>query len=297
MNPFSSASQLFAIDWSQVSPAVCEALFSGKAGIINGVARARTDGYKILQHMPFRPVSIDGLNDLSSAARGVQNFPAVLSGIAPASLQCAMALSTAVTVGTVVLCTAYLAEKLRELDGKIDRLHAEIRNQNLIYYAARASAYFGAVEAVREIIAQPLLVEENPDLVTQAISRLAGQRHETLAFLNHQYRTFHQLTPEHLEVGMDFFHATLDFLPKAVFVESQAAYKLDRFQLGDQIRRSGRIGYQSCADSYRAWGNSELRKTISGVGSHSGRLLGERLTDAKRILNSEENKLLLDHSI
>jgi hypothetical protein len=297
MNPIPSAGQLFAIDWSQVNQSVCQALFSGEAGIINGVARAKSDGYKILQHMPFRPVAIDGFNDVSGTAQRLQNLPSLLSEIDPAALQCAMAMSTAVTVGSVVLCTAYLASKLKDLEGKIDRLHAELQNQNLIFYAARASAYFGAVEAVREIIAHPFLVEENPDLVIQSISRLAGQRHETLAFLNHQFRNFSQLTPSHLEIGMDFFHATLDFFPKAVFVESQAAYKLERFQLGDQIRRSAQIGYKSCVNEYRVWANSELNKMIAGVGGHSGGLLRERIDDAKRILNSEENSLLLDHSV
>jgi len=297
VTPESLAEQLFAIDWSKVKRPVSRALLSGKARIINGVARAPSDDHKILQHMPFRPVAINGFDDVSGAAQRLQVPPSLPPGFDSASLQSALALSTAVTVGAVVLCTAYLASKLRELEDKIERLQAELQSQNLLFYAARASAYFGAVEAVREIIAHPSLVKENPDLVAQSISRLAGQRHETLAFLNHLFRLFVQLTPSHQALALDFFHATLDFFPKAVFVESQAAYKLDRFYLGDQIRQSAQIDYMNCLSEYRTWANSELKKVIEGAGGQSGRLLGERITEAKRILGSQESRLLLEHSM
>ena len=264
---------------------------------MNGVARAPSDGHKILQHMPFRQVGIRGFDDLSGTAQRLQIPPSLPPGLDSAALQGVVALSTAVTVGAVVLCTAYLASKLKDLENRIERLQAELHGQNLLFYAARASAYFGAVEATREIVAHPLLVKENPDLVGQSISRLAGQRHEIMAFLNHLFRLFGQLTPDHQALALDFFHATLDFFPKAVFVESQAAYKLERFHLGDQIRLSAVAGYESCLADYRAWANSELKKVCGGTGGHSGRLLGDRLAEARRILSSEENRLLLSHSV
>jgi len=297
MSAQSMAEQLFAIDWSKVKRPVTEALMRGTARIMNGVARAPSNGHKILQHMPFRPVGINGFDDLSGAAQRLQVPPHLPPGFDTAALQGAIGLSTAVTVGAVVLCTAYLASKLEDLENRIEKLQAELQGQNLLFYAARASAYFGAVEASREIIAHPLLVKENPDLVAQAISRLAGQRHETLAFLNHLFHLSAQLPPDHQALALDFFHATLDFFPKAVFIESQAAYKLNRFHLGDQIRLSARAGYESCIAGYRMWANSELKKVCGGSGSQSGRLLGDRLDGARRILSSEENRLLLDHSL
>lgn len=147
------------------------------------------------------------------------------------------------------------------------------------------------------IVARWQLVEENPDLVAQAISRLAGQRHETLAFLNQLFRLVPKLTPESQALALDYFHATLDFFPKAVFVETQAAYKLERFHLGDHIRQSSLLAYDECVGGYRTWANSELKKVISGAPESAGRLLQDRMEDARRIISSPDNRVLLEHSV
>jgi hypothetical protein len=289
--------QPFILDWVNIRPDVTNALLSGQARIFNGVARDVSDGHKILQHLPFRQIDaseFNGADQLSKTAARLSNLP---GGEAVAAIQGALAISTAVTVGSVVLCTAYLAHKLNALEAKIECIQAELQNQNLLYYAARASAYFGAVEAAREIVARWQLVEENPDLVAQSISRLAGQRHETLAFLNHLFRLVPRLTPESQALALDFFHATLDFYPKAVFIESQAAYKLERFLLGDHIRQSSLLAYEECVGGYRTWANSELKKVISGAPASAGRLLQERMEDARRILGSPDDRVLLEQSV
>jgi len=297
MTPGLFSDQPYILEWAKLKPGVTEALLSGQARIFNGVARDVVDGHKILQHLPFRPIDASEFNGgkhLSETAARLSNLPGTE---AIAAIQGALAISTAVTVGAVVLCTAYLANKLNALEAKIDCIQAELQSQNLLYYASRASAYFGTVEAVREIVARWQLVEENPDLVAQAISRLAGQRHETLAFLNQLFRLVPRLTPESQALALDFYHATLDFFPKAVFVESQAAYKLDRFHLGDHIRQSSLLAYEECVGGYRIWANSELKKVISGAPESAGRLLQARIEDARRIISSPDNRVLLELSV
>ena len=297
MTPGLFSDQPYILEWAKLKPGVTEALLSGQARIFNGVARDVGDGHKILQHLPFRPIDASEFNGgkhLSETAARLSNLPGTE---AIAAIQGALAISTAVTVGAVVLCTAYLANKLNALEAKIDCIQAELQNQNLLYYASRASAYFGTVEAVREIVARWQLVEENPDLVAQAISRLAGQRHETLAFLNQLFRLVPRLTPESQALALDFYHATLDFFPKAVFVESQAAYKLDRFHLGDHIRQSSLLAYEESVAGYRTWANSELKKVISGAPESAGRLLQARMEDARRIISSPDNRVLLELSV
>jgi len=286
---------LYAIDWGQVPKDVFDALQSGDAVIMNGVARnVRT--LELLKHMPFRPVNLDGFSDLPGAARQLQNLGTLVQS-STAAIQTALALSTALTIGTVVVATAYLASKLRDLEAKIGRLEGELRGQNILFYASKASAYFGAVEATRELIASKELVAENGDLAAYALSRLAAQRHEAFAFLGNLFRSFEELSAAHQALALDFFHATLDFVPKAVFVEVQAAYKLERFRLGMHTLNSARAAYDGCLAEYKTWANTRLKSIVAGKGSGAAHLVAERLQDAKRLLDSEENRLLLDCSV
>ena len=286
---------LYAIDWVQVPQHVADALHSGEGLIMNGVARnART--FEVIKHMPFRPVNLESFTDLPATAKQLQNLGSLVQ-TSTAAIQTALALSTALTIGTVVVATAYLANKLRELEAKIERLEGELRGQNLLFYASKASAYFGAVEATRELIASPELIAENGDLAAHALSRLAAQRHEAFAFLGNLFRSFEELSAAHQALALDFFHATLDFVPKAVFVEVQAAYKLERFRLGVHTLGSARTAYDGCLAGYKTWANARLKSIIAGRGKEADHLVAERLQDAKRLLGSEENRLLLDCSV
>ena len=281
--------EIFTIDWNEVPAEIVEALNSGRAGIFNGVARS-TENYAIMKHMPFKPVQMDSIRDLAQVAQQGQ----ALAG----AVQMTVAISTAVTVGAVVLCTAYLASKLRELDSKIQRLDARLHGQNLIFYAEKAATYFAAVEATRELISTAELVEENRDLVGQSLSRLSGQRHETMAFLGNLCHLFDHLPDEDRGMALDFFHASLDFVPKAVLVESQAAYRLERFRLGDHVRKSAQRSYEECLSEYRSWGNGLLNKLTRGEVSRSNpQVLLDRLSEAKSLINNDCNRILLTTTI
>ncbi|MEP6670196.1 MAG: hypothetical protein ABJF10_13630 [Chthoniobacter sp.] len=291
-----TSADLFTIDWSKVPQEIADALASGKARIIDGVARD-SKSYEILKHIPFRTVTLSQTGDLAQVAHQVQSLTNVVQQ-STAVLQTAIALSTAVTVGAVVLSTAYLASKLRELESKIERLEGELRGQNLLFYASKASSYFAAVEATRELIASPELVAENRDLIAHSLSRLAGQRHETMAFLGNLCRLFDHLSPAHQALALDFFHATLDFVPKAVLVESQAAYRLERFRLGDHLRQSARTAYDACLTDYKAWANALLKNvTRAAPGTGDASALIARLGEAKRLIACEQNQILLGTSI
>lgn len=290
-----STPRLYAIDWNLVPPHVADALHSEKAKIMNGVARD-VGTLEVLKHMPFRPVELENFSDLSSKAGQVQSLGSLVQG-STAAIQAALAVSTALTIGSVVVATAYLAHKLRELERKIERLEGELRGQNVLFYASKASIYFGAVEATRELIASPEIVAENGDLAAQALSRLSAQRHEAFAFLGNLYRSFEELTPAHQALALDFFHATLDFVPKAVFIEVQAAYKLERFRLGIHIQNTAKSTYNTCVADYRMWANHQIKNVIAATALGSAQVLKERLKDAKHLIDSEENRLLLDCSV
>ena len=288
-----NASGLFAIDFDAVNKPVIKALESGRGVIMNGVARDTKNGLKILQHMPFRPVEMDTAGDLARAAAPLQR----LSGGATAACQTALAISTAVTVGSVIVSTAYLSHQLERLEGRIERLQANLTGQNLLFYASRASSYFGAVNALRELISNPELMVENPDLVVYQLARLSARRHEMQSFAGQLFHLFDSLPDEHLGPALDFFHGMMDFFPKAVFVECQAAYRMERLHLGLQTLQSARESYYYAIDSYREWGNDALKGMIEGRPRPSTTNLALRLDDARALVRSETNRLLLNHSV
>lgn len=260
---------------------------------MNGVARDTKDGLKILQHMPFRPVEMDTAGDLARAAGPLQRLP----GGAAATFQTALAISTAVTVGSVIVSTAYLAHQLQRLESRIELLQANLTGQNLLFYASRASSYFGGVNALRELIASQELMNENPDLVGHQIARLAARRHEMQAFAGQVFHLFDSLPDEHLALALDFFHGMMDFLPKAVFVECQAAYRMERLHLGLHTLQSARESYFHAIDSYRDWGNRTLKEMIAGKPRSGAANLASRIDDARALVGSETNRLLLIHSV
>lgn len=88
---------LFTIDWTKIPQHIGDALASGKARIIDGVARD-SQSYKILKHIPFRAVTLDHTGDLAQVAQQVRTLTSVVQQ-STVVLQTAIALSTAVTVG------------------------------------------------------------------------------------------------------------------------------------------------------------------------------------------------------
>ncbi len=280
---------LYTIDWIKAYPETLEKLSTGQGRILNGVARDVFDGNKIIQHMPFTKVSIQQSGDLIKTAQLVQS--------AQAAITSAIAISTAVTVGAIVVSTMYLANKIDKLQEKMDLLHKEINDQNILFYLEKVTIYFGTVESLRQLILNSDVVAENKDIINNVLSELLIIRNQTLSFIDNIIYLSDRFSPGHKNLVLDFINLSLELIPKGLFIESQTAYKLDRFHLGDNIKEVGRAKYNNVLNKYKDWGNKQYKSIVKGESNSGTQGLLKNIDNIKSILHSEENKLLLEHSI
>lgn len=87
-----------------------------------------------------------------------------------------------------------------------------------------------------------------------------------------------------------------DAFPKGICIESQAAYKIERFHCGDAIRIGGQEKYRQLKENYRVWGNEKVRSIYAGSASSGEQVLMGKLEEIRTVLNSEGNTLLLEYS-
>lgn len=281
---------LYVIDWTKVKPEVIKMLETGEARIVNGVARSVADNSKILQHMPFKKIYPESIENLTKAVQAIQEMQTIAMAV--------NIISSVSIMGAIIVSTAYLSRKIDMIGEKIDVLRRELQGQNLVYYTDKISVYFGSIEALRELMKKRHILEENNDLAVMKISELLTLRNQLFSFIDGLIQLCDNLPPEHKRMAIEFLNMMFDLIPKGVFVESQAAYKLDRIYLGDNIREAAKSKYINSLDNYRAWGNKQYHSIVRGKGEiDENRLFTDRLEDIKRIVSSEENKLLLEHSI
>lgn len=281
--------KVYIIDWDKVTPETLTLFEKGKAKIINGVARNVNDKYQIIQHMPFKEALMTDNTNLLDMAKAVQSSNAALSNI--------VALSSAATMGSVIISTAYLSYKLNKIQKAIDLLQQEIHGQNLIYYSERITTYFGTVEATRELINNEHIINENPDLVVLKISELSNIRHQLISFIDNLITLSDNFTVLHKSMAIDFINMTIDLIPKGVFIESQAAYKIERFHLGDSIRKSAQLQYLNSIQFYKEWVNEKYRSILKGEIDSNTSVLQSKYDEIQTLVSSEENRILLENSV
>ena len=287
-----SGNVFYKVLWEQVPSEFIEGLNTGKYARYNGVLRNASGSREIVKHLPLEPVTLsDSALDAGSlleVSRGVQ--------AAQAAITYTIAISTAAIMGAIVVSTAYLAKKIDKLQLAINKMQKEIQDQNMIYYTEKISDYFGAVESLREMIATGELVAENKDLILMKISSLGTQRCQMFSFMNSLLYMSDGFTPSSKAMALDFLNMSMMLFPKGICIESQAAYKIERFHCGDAIRIGGHEKYRQLADSYKNWGNEKVRSIYRGSVSSGEQALMGKFEDIKTVLNSEENTLLLEHS-
>jgi hypothetical protein len=280
---------IFILDESLVRPEVIEKLNNGTARIVNGVAREFPNRSSILQHMPFREISVKESSDLLQSAKLIQQSQAMTMA--------AISVSTVAIMGAVIVATAYLSKKIDKLQDAIDDLQKEIGDQNLLFYAEKISFYFGSIESLRELIKDKDVVEENKDIIINSLSYLLISRSQLLSFIDNLIYLSDSFSDKHKEMVIEFINLTLELIPKGVFIESQAAYKLDRFVLGDNIRETSGKKYFEILGKYKNWTNEKHKELVRGNSNSATNVLRDKVESIKKVINSEENKLLLTVSV
>lgn len=285
-------SEFYRVLWEKVQPQYIEGVKSGKYAQYDGILRNASGRREIVKHLPLEPVilSDSALNakSLLEVSKSVQAAQAAITG--------AIAISTTAIMGAIVISTAYLAKKIDKLQLSINTIQKEIQDQNLIYYTEKIADYFGAVESVREIIATTELVDENKDLILMKISHLGTQRCQMFSFINSLLYLSDGFTPNSKAVALDFVNTSMMLFPKGICIESQAAYKIERFHCGDAIRIGGQEKYRQLIENYKCWGNEKFRSIYNGNVSSGEQVLMGKLDEIRTVVNSEENALLLEHS-
>jgi len=280
--------EIYTIIWEKVRPETIELLKTGQARVINGVARDVSDNFKIVQHMPFEKIDVSDISNLSSAVKSLQHAQTIMLGM--------QVISSMAIIGAIVVATAYLSKKLDIIQEKIDMIKKELQDQNVVYYTEKISNFWGTTEATREIICNQDVVLENEDVVIIKLSELSTLRNQLFAFLNRLIFISDKFELEHKTLTIDFINMTIDLLPKAVFIESQAAYKIGRFHLGDNIRYSTKLKYYALIDNYKQWSNRQHQSIIKGDISSNTQAFANKYDDIKTLMFSTENQYLLDYS-
>lgn len=279
---------LYVLDWERVKPEIIDLLESGDARVINGVARNVSDKFQIIQHMPFKQVSLPQGSTLLDIAKTIQSTQTTMSSM--------IAMSSVVTMGSVMLSTAYLSLKLDNIQKAIDALQQELHGQNIVYYMEIITNYFGAVEATRELICNNNIVIENPDLIIIKIAELSTIRNQLISFLDSLITLSDIFTISHKSMVIDFINMIFYLIPKGIFIESQAAYRIERFYLGTSIRESAQIKYNNSIDHYRDWINSKYQSILKGDIDSNAKVFQNKFDEIKSLIESEENKILLENS-
>ena len=284
--------QLYRMAFEKMPNEILAGLDSNAYQIFNGVVR-KVDNYAIVKHIPLEPVYFDQANqakDLLSTAQQLQR--------ASAGIQVAMALSTVAVMGAIVVATAYLAKKIDKLQTEIAKVHKELNDQNIVFYTNKISRYFGQVESLREICAKQQTLEENKDYVLILLAQTSAERNQLLSFMSALLHAVDSFSTEHKNIAIDFLTTSLDMIPKGAFIETQAAYKIERFSLGESVRLGTKNKHEAAIDMYKKWANENYRKIVSG--SHRCSNIEEfklKMEGVKQLVQGSENRLMLEHSI
>lgn len=284
--------QLYRMAFEKMPTEILTGLDNKSYQIFNGVVR-KIDNYAIVKHIPLEPVNFeqgDQVNELLNAAQQIQS--------SSTAIPAAMAISTVAIMGTIVVATAYLAKKIEKLHTEISKVHKELGDQNIIFYAEKLSRYFGQVEALREICTNNSTLEENKDFVLALLAQTTSERNQLLAFISAILQTIDTFSIEHKNIAIDFLTTSLDVIPKGAFIESQAAYKIDRLSLGETIRIGTSYKYENAVGMYRQWANENHQKIVSGKHQCTdieGFKL--RIDEIKQLVLASENKLILQYSV
>lgn len=287
-----STVDILRIAWEKVDPDIQQGIADGIYKIYNGVVRDETDPRKvILKHLPLEPLSFNitnNMNSIKSALQHVQNAQLVS--------QTLTVLSTASVIGTVIMCTKILENKIVQLHKEVAEIRKDLNDQNYLFYSEKITTYLGIIAALQETIEAKAL-SENSDYALLLLAQAASTRNTLYSLMQILITTSDSFSLEHKILVIDFLNYVLDFIPKAAFIESQTAYKLERFALGDSIRKSSSQKYTMCIASYKKWTHEALKDVLYGESCKKAKILHAKFNQIEQLVMSQENTLLLQESV
>lgn len=276
--------KIWVLDEAAFSKKLIDALAAGKAVIHDGVAYyAEGSGMTgIIQHLPFKETVFTSAEEALKAAQMTTIMAA--------------AASTCVILGALIIQTKYLAAKLDKIQHTVDEIAKELHGQNIIYYMDKVTDYIGNIEVARTLLKDRNLVSEIKDIAHPLLASAAAKRNHTLSFVDNILalaQNSNELTNKHYELVVNFAHMMLEIMPLGIHTEYLLAARLGKPMLAQLVLEDGADRYQGAMQQYKGFLNAQHRERVRGNIGDKGATL-QRIEDkARRLIQSQENKLLL----
>lgn len=281
---------LFRVAWEKVDPELIDGYLSGMYRMYNGVLRNSANHNEILKHLPLEPFDLPERMEPERILATAQQLASAKMAVGSM-----VAVSTAAIIGVVVVSTMYLAHRLEQLNKSIAAVQKELHDQNVLFYIDKLTAYTGNILTLWQLARNRAALQANPELVLHLLAEANISRNRLLSLVGLLLQAMNDFSPAHKALVIDFVNMSLDLIPKGAVIESQTAYMLERFELGDMIRLETATMHKACIDNYQQWFQLSLKEVVAGKGSQHQPLLAKR-DSVRALVCSEENQLILAHS-
>ncbi len=189
--------KIWIVDEAKFSVKLLEAMAEDKAVIHDGVAYWAKDsgGKGIIQHIPFKETSIEGIEDALRMAQST----AVM----------ATAISTGIILAALIVQTRYLAAKLDKIQGVVDVISKDVHSQSILFYMDKIAEYVGQLEVARSYLKDRTLIEEVRELAIPLLTALASKRNQVLSFIKNILdlaKSSKDITAKHFDLIVNFVH-------------------------------------------------------------------------------------------
>jgi hypothetical protein len=195
----------------------------------------------------------------------------------------------------MIVQTRYLAAKIEKLSLKIDGIAKDIAAQNKLFYIEKMADYIGSILTAKMFLDDrnvnlPIGLCDN--LMVQISSQRNGIVYLSRQIINNLITSSHA-SEVHANEMADFIYALLDLLPKAIFMEYLLSARVGRISLAEKVISDGRMQYEEFMSDYRKMLSEEKRKVVIG-GGQNVIIIRKQLDNIKLIMNSDENRYLLN---
>jgi hypothetical protein len=270
------------LDPSSLSAEILSGIQSGRYKIYNGVVRNIADKHQIVAHIPSKMMQFNP-NEL-------QNLPKLMKK-AQNMMVASVALSTLVIVGAIVVATTMIIDKLKQIENKLDDIQKELQDQNFFQYFLQYKNYIATCESLRELLQSPECIGENRDIIVMKLNQLSIERNALMLVIHERIRAINTVSTKHKQLIIDFLNQSVMLLPKLVYIEREASYKIDRFYLGDTIEHEFNKKYQHIEYQYKRYLDDERKKSLKNESSLSITMVNSMIESAKQ--EFEINQYLL----
>ncbi len=276
--------KIWIVDEAKFSVKLLEAMAEDKAVIHDGVAYSAKDsgGKGIIQHIPFKETSIEGIEDALRMAQST----AVM----------ATAISTGIILAALIVQTRYLAAKLDKIQGVVDVISKDVHSQSILFYMDKIAEYVGQLEVARSYLKDRTLIEEVRELAIPLLTALASKRNQVLSFIKNILdlaKSSKDITAKHFDLIVNFVQLMLELMPAGIHTEYLLTARIGKLRLAEHVLIDGQEKFNLALNVFREFMNGLHREFTNGC-------LGDRKdvylsVQAKTLdlIKSEHNKILL----